>query len=59
MSYRPDNLEQLRRTFVADRSSVRWVQEDQLVVIDNVVAWRPQRIAAPPTIAVLAGVETP
>ena len=54
MAYTPDNLEQLRRTFVADRSSVRWVQEHQLVTIDNVPTWRPQMIATPPTITMLA-----
>jgi hypothetical protein len=54
MAYTPDNLEQLRRTFVADRSSVRWVQEHQLVTIDNVATWRPQMIATPPTITMVA-----
>ncbi len=54
MTYTPDNLERLHRTFVADRSSVRWVQEHQLVAIDNVITWREQKIATPPTITMLA-----
>ncbi len=58
MAYTPDNLEQLRRTFVADRSSVRWVQEHQLVTIDNVATWRPQMIATPPTITTIVAIRT-
>ncbi len=58
MAYTPDNLERLQRTFVADRTSVRWVQEHQLVAIDNVVTWRKQRIATPPTITMLAQAPT-
>ena len=54
MTYTPDNLERLKRTFVADRSSLRWVKEHQLVVIDNVITWRDQQIATPPTITMVA-----
>ena len=56
MAYTPNNLERLHRNFVADRSSVRWVQHHQLVKVDNVATWRPQKIAAPPTITMLAEV---
>ena len=55
MTYSPDNLDQLRRTFVADRSSVRWVEVQRLVTIDNVATWRPHVIATPPTITMMAG----
>ena len=55
MTYSPNNLEHLRRTFVADRSSVRWVEVHRLVTVDNVATWRPQVIATPPTITMLAG----
>ena len=55
MAYTPKNLEQLRRSFVADRSSVRWVEVHRLIMVDNVATWRPLVFATPPTITMLAG----
>jgi hypothetical protein len=54
MDYTPERLEQLRRRFVAERSSVRWVRDHQLVTVKNVATWRPQMIATPPTVTTLA-----